>query len=398
MTQALFEVQTFDGHGWVTRHRGADVDAAGEAARHVLPHAKKQAVRIVRQSFDPARRTLDEQVVFSLGKPRRRLARRAFGVAAAFGFSALAIVGATLAPSIEPADLAALFESPAGVAAPSTPADDIATAAGVEPAPAATMPDNGTALAVLTPAAGSPPAFDCDRQAEQGLVRTAGIAADLEQLYVLCGRAILADPTAQTELAARFAAGTGTVADPVQAIRWYQEAARAGHVPAYRPLADLLAAAGNAPADVSRGISWYHRAAMGGDAAAAVALADRYRSGAGVDQDLRIALSYDLMAAEAGDTDAMLRAADAFRSGTGTDSDPDAARRWLERAGSVANGEQAAPQLQWSAPADIGQQAALDPAAPAPGALVVPVLHLDFDRDLPADDHSFAGAVAHASV
>ena len=83
MSQALFEVQTFDGHGWVTQHRGIDLDAAGEAARRLLPEAKKRAVRIVRQVFDAERSALDRQVVFSLGKPRKPLFRRAFGVAAA---------------------------------------------------------------------------------------------------------------------------------------------------------------------------------------------------------------------------------------------------------------------------------------------------------------------------
>lgn len=381
MTQALFEVQTFDGHGWVTRHRGADVGAAGEAARRVLPDAKRQAVRIVKQTYEPAEQRLDNQVVFSLGKPRGRGIGRVAGVAAALALSAAAIVGATLVPGLATDTLVELAQ-----VRDEAPVRDQA-------------PGRLLEQAALEPAAGAVAAgFDCRREAANGLIRATNLGAERDRLYQLCGQAIQGDAAAQLDLADRLAAGTGTAPDPAQAVVWLQEAARAGHTDAYLPLADLLT-----QVDPERANSWYHRAATGGDTAAALTLAQRYRDGIGVDADPRIALSYELMAADAGDVPAMLRVAQAFNSGEGTDPNPEAAQRWLERAASTGGTSDLAaldvqPTLHWVSPAETDAAASAPEATWNPPALSgvaqllpVPPLHLDIDQDAQEAYSAFAG-------
>lgn len=387
MAQAIFEVQTFDGHGWVTRHRGVDVDAAGEAARHVLPGAKKSAVRIVKQSYDPASQTLQHQVVFSLGRPRNRTRRRMFGFAGALAACGAAAVAVLMLPSFDPdALVASLLADP-----------ELVAEAGQSPEPTPEAPAAQTALAALTPAAGHSGApvngFDCEREAGNGLIRATNISPDRDRLYVLCARAIQGDVESQVTLATLLATGDGADADPQQAIRWLQEAARAGHAQAYRPLADLLMSAGSDPA---RAVAWYHRAATAGDIGTARMLAERYRTGDGVEVDARIALSYELMAAEAGDVDAMLQASAAFRTGSGTDVNADAAQRWLARAEAAGASPDStdsalasadAPSIQWTSP------------SPAGGLIQAPALHLDIDADANETFSSFSdGLSGQASV
>ena len=202
MTQPCFEVQVFDGHGWVIHHRGTDVDSAGAAAKRVLPNAKKNAVRIVRQSFDSARNGFDEQVVFALGKPRRRLVRRTLGVAAAFSLSVAAIVGATLVHRVDAGVLVALIDTDQTEAAVETDASNITADADL------VAPDEDI-LAALTPASGTAVVFDCDREAERGLIRPVDIDPALERLFGLCGQAIQGHAVAQTALAGLLAAGEG---------------------------------------------------------------------------------------------------------------------------------------------------------------------------------------------
>lgn len=373
MTQATFEVQTFDGHGWVTRHRGADVDAAGEAARRVLPDAKRHAVRIVKQSYDAGAQRLDNQVVFALGKPRRHNLRRLVGIGAALAVSAAAMVGATVLPTV----------SADGVAEMAEALVERATAAAVPAEPASELP-------ALVPAAGIAAAdrFECRREADAGLIRATNLPPERDRLYRLCAEAVTGDADAQVALAAQLVAGEGADADPEQAALWLQEAARAGHAPAYRPLADLLIALD----DPARAVSWYHRAATGGDVEAAVILAARYRTGDGVERDERVALSYELMAADAGDTAAMLRVADAFAAGDGADANLDASERWRARASAAgAEGATATPSLQWAAPAAGGEVPQATWTAPALADLLpVPPLHLDIDHDAQEAFSAFA--------
>ena len=379
MTQATFEVQTFDGHGWVTRHRGPDVDTAGEAARRVLPEAKRNAVRIVKQSYDAESQRLDNQVVFALGKPRRHGLRRMVGIGAALAVSAAAMVAATILPSMSPESLAEVAEAVVEEATLTA----VATVA-AEPA---------VALPTLLPAAGAVAAetFDCRREAAAGLVRATNLAPERDELYRLCADAAAGDVAAQVALAAQLASGTGTRADPAQAALWLQEAARAGHAEAYRPLADVLIALD----DPARAVSWYHRAATGGDVEAALLLAGRYRTGDGVEQDARVALSYELMAADAGDTAAMLRVAEAFAAGDGTDANAEAAARWRARAategGVASEGSVTALSLQWEAPAGDGGVPSASWQAPAVAELLpVPALELDVDRDAQEAFSAFA--------
>lgn len=407
MTQALFEVQTFDGDGWITRHRGTDIDAAGEAAKRALPGAKKFAVRIVKQSYDAEHSQLVNQVVFSLGKPRRRTFRKIAGTAAALAMSAAAIAAAMVVTEIEPEALVALVDrSPALEAT----ADEVA-AAPVQTALTSLNPAAGAAGEILPTRTAT--GFDCEREAANGLVRATNISPDRDELYTLCGQALRGDAPAQVALAGKLAAGDGTAEDSSQAVHWLQLAARAGYAEAYRPLADLLMGAANDPA---RAVAWYHRAATGGDADAAMMLAQRYRDGDGVDRDARIALSYALMAAEAGDSAAMRFAAEAFGNGVGADANPEAARRWLVRAAEADDGEaiaglasqDVAQPISWAIPLGADAEASeVQPATwTAPGVdatpvaqlLSVPSLHLDFDQDAQEHYSTFALGAVQASV
>jgi localization factor PodJL len=109
-------------------------------------------------------------------------------------------------------------------------------------------------------------------QALQGMLPTAIGPASLRQA------AAGGEPSAQFEIAARFAEGRGVGQDIGQALAWYQRAAMRGYAPAQFRLAMLYERGGGATVDPERARVWYTRAAEQGHVKAMHNLAVLYAS------------------------------------------------------------------------------------------------------------------------
>ena len=145
------------------------------------------------------------------------------------------------------------------------------------------------------------------------------------------------DPSAEFEVAARFAEGKGVQQDFKQAITWYNRAAGKGFAAAQYRLGTLYERGLGTKADLARAKVWYQRAAELGSVKAMHNLAVL---SAGRDQgtpDYTAAAHWFQAAAERGLADSQYNLAVLHESGLGVPRDPKAAYMWLSLA--VKNGD-----------------------------------------------------------
>lgn len=116
--------------------------------------------------------------------------------------------------------------------------------------------------------------------------------------------------------------------DVVEAMRWFRQAAEAGHAPAQARLGYILDQA-EENAEAAR---WYRRAAEQGDAGGQYGLGRMYAAGEGVTRDIKQALVWITRAAEQDHLAAITALAAIHESGVnGSVPDKELARRWYER-------------------------------------------------------------------
>ncbi len=136
------------------------------------------------------------------------------------------------------------------------------------------------------------------------------------------------DPSAQFEVAARFAEGKGIKQDFAQAATWYQRAAAQGLAPAQYRLAALYERGLGLKADPQRALLWYKRAAEQGSVKAMHNLAVLSASRDQGTADYPTAVQWFGEAAERGLSDSQYNLAVLFESGLGVSKDLVAAYKW----------------------------------------------------------------------
>ncbi len=134
------------------------------------------------------------------------------------------------------------------------------------------------------------------------------------------------DPTAQYNMGVAYLAGLGVKADPAEARRWFEKAARHGEREAQAKLAQLWEIGLGGPRDAATALTWYRRAA------------------------------------ERGHVEAQRSAGRLLAHGDGVPRDTEAARTWLERA--IAQGD-AGARFELSLLLADGPAARRDPARAA---------------------------------
>ncbi len=112
--------------------------------------------------------------------------------------------------------------------------------------------------------------------------------------------AMQSDPNALFNLGQAYRQGRGVKVDPVQAAKYYEQAARLGHVAAQGNLATLLYFGTPPVKDTKRAIELYHVAARNGDARAQYMLGVLYFNGDDVGKDWPKAYAYTSLAKDAG--------------------------------------------------------------------------------------------------
>jgi localization factor PodJL len=188
------------------------------------------------------------------------------------------------------------------------------------------------------------------------------------------------DPSAEFEVAARFAEGKGVEQDFRQAITWYQRAASRGFAPAQYRLATLYERGLGVKADTARARSWYARAAEQGNLKAMHNLAVL---SAGRDQeapDYATAAQWFTRAAAHGLADSQFNLAVLHESGIGVAKDLGAAYQWFahrrlparagerrdQRPADRGRGLEGAPDAELSTPSAARIAAATPVALPTP--------------------------------
>ena len=139
------------------------------------------------------------------------------------------------------------------------------------------------------------------------------------------------DPSAEFEVAARFAEGRGIAQDFKQAMIWYQRSAQRGFAPAQYRLGTLYERGIGTKADGARAKIWYGRAAEQGHVKAMHNLAV-LSSGREQSADYPVAVTWFTAASERGLTDSQYNLGVLHESGLGLPRDSKQAYYWLSLA------------------------------------------------------------------
>lgn len=172
------------------------------------------------------------------------------------------------------------------------------------------LPENAPAAAVASPsnAAGLPPA-----QIGPMSLRVA---------------AAKGDPSAEFEVASRFAQGRGVPKDFAKAAEWYQRAASRGSAPAQYRLGGLFERGIGVKSDPARARAWYKRAAELGNIKAMHNLAVMYTQRDGGEPDYASASQWFTRAANLGLSDSQFNLAILHENGMGAAKSTSEAYKW----------------------------------------------------------------------
>jgi len=133
-----------------------------------------------------------------------------------------------------------------------------------------------------------------------------GVGRDLQQAFQWYGRAATQGlGIAQYRFAALYERGLGTARDAERARVWYARAAEQGNVKAMHNLAVLSVSGGRS--DYAAAAKWFAQAADFGLADSQVNLAILYQNGLGVPKDLKLAYKWLALAKRSGDQEAASR-------------------------------------------------------------------------------------------
>jgi localization factor PodJL len=147
------------------------------------------------------------------------------------------------------------------------------------------------------------------------------------------------DPSAEFEVAARFAEGKGVTQDFQQAVRWYQRAASQGHAPAQYRLGTLYERGLGVKTDASRARVWYQQAAERGHVKAMHNLAVLTATRDGASPDYVTAGRWFQEAADRGLADSQYNLAVLLESGLGMQRDLPQAYKWFSIAARAGDRE-----------------------------------------------------------
>eukprot|EP00729_Bicosta_minor_P011043 gene11043-biopygen29075 len=172
--------------------------------------------------------------------------------------------------------------------------------------------------------------------------------------------------TAQYTLGNMYDNGKGVEQDYVEAFKLYRKAAEAGYAPAQFNLGTMYATGNGVEQDHVEAVKWYRKAAEAGIAMAQCKLGAMYDTGNGVEQDHVEAVKWFRKAADAGDADAQCNLGSMYINGRGVEHDFPGALKWLQLA--AVQGNEIALQTL-----DLMQQYSTFPTPP-PGTAVTTIL------------------------
>lgn len=193
---------------------------------------------------------------------------------------------------------------------------------------AAALPTVLTSASIAAPSSDAPTPAAPAPSAAQALPLPSALVGPLSLRLA----ASKGDPSAQFEVAARFAEGRGIKQDFKEALVWYQRSAAQSFAPAQYRLGALYERGLGVPADPARAIVWYKRAAEGGYVKAMHNLAALSADRKGAAPDYATAAQWFTAAARHGLADSQYNLGILAESGLGLERDVVAAYKWLSLA------------------------------------------------------------------
>jgi localization factor PodJL len=190
------------------------------------------------------------------------------------------------------------------------------------PTEPASAPAHATPSTPTSPAARVPTATEGARTIGEMPPATIGPSS-------LRAAAASGDPSAEFEVAARFAQGKGVKQNFDQAAKWYQRAASRGHAPSQYRLGTLFERGLGVAEDPARARVWYKRAAEQGNVRAMHNLGVLAASRVSGTPDYATASHWFAEAAEHGLADSQYNLAVLHESGLGVKRDPAEALKWF---------------------------------------------------------------------
>jgi TPR repeat protein len=133
--------------------------------------------------------------------------------------------------------------------------------------------------------------------------------------------------------------GYGGPANPAEGVRWLKKAADAGLPSAMGLVGQLYLQGVGVERDPKKGAEWLAKAADAGDGPSMLDLADLYERGVGVGRDEKAAFATYQRAANAGQGAAMVRLGYAYEDGQGVERDLVQAATWYQRAAEAGDAE-----------------------------------------------------------
>lgn len=147
------------------------------------------------------------------------------------------------------------------------------------------------------------------------------------------------DPSAEFQVATRYADGKGVKQDLEEALKWYRRSASRGFALSQYRLATFYERGLSVTKDVQRARVWYQRAASLGNVKAMHNLAVLSAGSSAGKPDYETAAKWFTAAAERGLGDSQFNLAILYRNGLGVPQDEEKAYTWFSRAGSAGDKE-----------------------------------------------------------
>lgn len=238
--------------------------------------------------------------------------------------------------------------------------------------PAETELAEGASIASATPSEALTNLQTGSVQPPTGLIGDLPIGRVPEKLRLA---ALSGDASAQFEVAARYATGTGLVRDLGKAADWYERAAKQNLPPAQYRLGSLYEKGQGVTRDLSLAKDWYKRGADNGNRKAMHNLAVLYAEGVQGEPDFNQAANWFRQAAERDLADSQYNLAILFARGFGVERNMAESYKWFAIAAKSGDKEAAAKKTELEGQLDAEtllaarlalqnwQPLAIDPAA-----------------------------------
>ncbi len=161
--------------------------------------------------------------------------------------------------------------------------------------------------------------------------------SEVDKINSLRQKAAAGDAESQFKLGEIYETGKGIPKNPVEAAKWYGQAAEQGNAQAQLIMGLCYVSGYGVPKDAAMAAKWYQKSAEQGNPGAQFVLGLCYANGDGVEKDVIVGASWFRKSAEQGNSLAQGALGSDYYSGIGVDKDVAEAAKWFGKAADQGN-------------------------------------------------------------